>query len=73
MGTIQSSNSNNNVDVYIENSNGQYYWGVYSSINGAVYHDRESTASNPKAGTYYGIETLRMIPTILTRFGLTAP
>ena len=59
LGTIQSSNSNNNVDVFIENSGGQYYWGTYSSINGAVYHDRESSPSNPQAGVYYCVETCR--------------
>ena len=59
LGTIQSSNSNNNVDVYIQNSGGQYYWGTYTSINGAVYHDRESTPSNPQVGVYYCVETCR--------------
>ena len=59
LGTIQSSNSNNNVDVFIENSGGQYYWGTYSSINGVVYHDRESSPSNPQVGVYYCVETCR--------------
>jgi hypothetical protein len=59
LGTIQSTSSNNNVDVFVENSGGQYYWGVYSSINGATYNDRESTPSNPSTGKYYCIESMR--------------
>lgn len=59
LGTIQNTNSNNNVDVFIENSGGQYYWGAYTSINGAVYHDRESAPSNPQIGVYYCVETCR--------------
>jgi outer membrane biosynthesis protein TonB len=59
LGTIQSSNSNNNVDGYIQNVGGQYYWGIYTSINGAVYYDRELSPSNPKAGVYYCVETCR--------------
>jgi hypothetical protein len=59
LGTIQNTDSNNNVDVYIENGGGQYYWGVYTSINGAIYHDRESAPSNLGAGVYYCVETCR--------------
>ncbi|MDR0372393.1 MAG: hypothetical protein LBI79_02345, partial [Nitrososphaerota archaeon] len=59
LGTIQNSNSNNNVDLFIENNNGQYYWGVYTSINGAIYHDREPTPSNPRANIYYCVELCR--------------
>ena len=59
LGTIQSDNSNNNVDVYLENDGGQYYWGIFSSINSAVYHDRESSPSNPQVGVYYCVETCR--------------
>jgi hypothetical protein len=59
LGTIQNTNSNNNVDVFIENSSGQYYWGIYSSINGAIYNDRETTPSNPQLGQYYCVESCR--------------
>jgi hypothetical protein len=59
LGTIQNTNSNNNVDVFIENSGSQYYWGAYTSINGAEYYDRESAPSNPRTGVYYCVETCR--------------
>lgn len=59
LSTIQNTNSDNNVDVYIENQNEQYYWGLYASINGVVYHDREVSPSNPKANVYYCIESMR--------------
>jgi hypothetical protein len=58
LGTIQNTDSNNNVDVYIENQNGQYYW-IVPSINGVVYHDREVLPSNPQANVYYCVESLR--------------
>lgn len=59
LGTIQNTNSDNNVDVYVENQNGQYYWGLYASINGVVYHDREMSPSNPQANVYYCVESMR--------------
>lgn len=59
LSTIQNTNSDNNVDVYVENQNGQYYWGLYASINGVVYHDREASPSNPKANVYYCVESMR--------------
>ncbi len=59
LGSIQNSNSQNTVDPFIYNLNGQYYWGAVSVINGVLYWDRESTPSNPQAGTYYNVELLR--------------
>jgi hypothetical protein len=47
------------IDVYVENQNGQYYWGLYASINGVVYHDREMSPSNPQANVYYCVESMR--------------
>jgi hypothetical protein len=59
LGTIQNTNSNNNADIFIENTNGQYYWGIYTSINGTTYHDYESTPSNPKINIYYCVTLCR--------------
>jgi photosystem II stability/assembly factor-like uncharacterized protein len=59
LGTIESVNSQNTVDAYVENVGGQYYWGLFTAINGVVYEDREAAASNLTAGTYYCIETCR--------------
>ncbi len=67
LGSLQSSNSQNTVDPFIYNSNGQYYWGTISIINGAAYWDRESSPSNPKVGTYYNVEICRDVTNHRTR------
>ena len=59
LGSIQYTNSQNTVNPFIYNLNGQYYWGTISVINGVSYLDREATASNPKTGTYYNVEVCR--------------
>ncbi|MGD6809815.1 MAG: WD40/YVTN/BNR-like repeat-containing protein [Candidatus Bathyarchaeia archaeon] len=59
LGSLQNSNSQNTLDPFIYNSNGQYYWGMVSVINGAFYWDREATPSNPQTGIYYNVEICR--------------
>jgi hypothetical protein len=59
LGSLQNANSQNTLDPFIYNSNGQYYWGIVSVINGAFYWDREATPSNPQVGVYYNIESCR--------------
>jgi len=59
LGSVQSTSSQNTVDPFIYNFNGQYYWGAVSVINGNMYWDRQSSASNPTAGTYYTVEVCR--------------
>lgn len=59
LGSLQNSNSENTLDPFIYNSNGQYYWGTVSVINGVFYWDREATPSNPKTGVYYNVEVCR--------------
>jgi hypothetical protein len=59
LGSLQNSNSENTLDPFIYNSNGQYYWGVVSVINGAFYWDREAAPSNPQVGVYYTVEFCR--------------
>jgi photosystem II stability/assembly factor-like uncharacterized protein len=59
LGSLQNSNSENTLDPFIYNSNGQYYWGTVSVINGAFYWDRETMPSNPKTGVYYNVEICR--------------
>lgn len=58
LGSIEA-NSQNNIEVYLQNIQGQYYWGIYERINGRQYYDQETTASNPKTGTYYAVEFCR--------------
>jgi hypothetical protein len=58
-GSVVSTNSQNTVDPFVYNSNGHYYWGAVSVINGVMYIDLESSPSNPQAGVYYNIEVLR--------------
>ena len=59
LGSIQYTNSYNTMDPFIYNSNGQYYWGTISVINGAAYWDMEATPSNPQTGVYYHVEFCR--------------
>ena len=58
LGAIQA-NSENSVEVYIENRGGRYYWGICTTENDKAYFDREAIPSNPKIGTYYVIELCR--------------
>jgi hypothetical protein len=59
LGSLQNTNSQNTVDPYIYNSNGQYYWGAISVINGVPNWDREPVPSNLQTGIYYSLEVLR--------------
>jgi hypothetical protein len=58
LGTIQS-NQRNSVEVFIENNQGRYCWGLCTSIDGNQYYDRETNDSNPQIGTYFAIEMCR--------------
>jgi hypothetical protein len=59
LGSLQNVDSQNTLDPFIYNSNGQYYWGTVTVINGAFYWDQEAAPSNPQIGVYYNVEICR--------------
>lgn len=57
MGSLQSDNGS--VQVFVQNYNGRYYWGVSTTANGRTTYDREAVSSSIRTGVYMMVELCR--------------
>lgn len=57
LGSLQSDNGS--VQVFVQNYNGRYYWGVSTTANGRTTYDREAVSSSIRTGVYMMVELCR--------------
>lgn len=57
LGSLQSNNGS--VQVFVQNYNGRYYWGVSTTVNGRTTYDREAASSSIRTGVYMLVELCR--------------
>lgn len=57
LASLQSNNGS--VQVFVQNYNGRYYWGISTTVNGHTTYDREAAFSSIRTGGYMLVELCR--------------
>lgn len=47
------------MQVFVQNYNGRYYWGISTTVNGHTTYDREAAFSSIRTGGYMLVELCR--------------